>query len=629
MSENLNDYQTKNNPFVGQVLQNRYLVLSILGSGGMGAVYQARDMHFPNVNKMVAVKVIEVRGHDNGARQRLLDGFRRESELLAATSHPAIPIIYDSFVIENTCFLVMEYINGQTLEQLLEQTDELLPVLQVIEWAIQTCDVLAYLHSLQPYPVIFRDLKPANLMLDQYRRIRLIDFGIARYFQLGNKSTMVGTEGYAPPEQYRGEVGPVGDIYALGASLHHLLTKNDPRNEPPFTFDAHPIRNYNPAVPVELELIIYRALNYEATDRFPSAEAMREALRELQTRMLANPDDFQKMNDLQHSIGGVQGAQPKPIWMYPCGDEIRSQPLVVGETVYVAVYDSQLYALNRRTGATFWRYSAAGGFAASPVLGFESLYIGSEDTNFYAISALNGRQAWRFTTGAAIRGSARIFKEQVMFGSDDGYLYVLSARFGRLLWEYKVGTPVRSRPAVSESGWVYFGTDRGKFLCVRAPGELVWQFDTSRAIISSPLLRNDLVVFGSMDNNIYALERKTGWLVWQFQTDKPIVSSPTHDPDLSRLFIGSADRKLYALDLETGEVQWMFETEGQIASSPTYYKGRVYFGSVDQHVYCVNASNGALIWKYKTKGAVISSPAVDRDVVYVGSIDYYVYALPV
>ena len=100
--------------------------------------------------------------------------------------------------------------------------------------------MLTYLHGHQPQPVIFRDMKPSNVMIDQHGHIRLIDFGIARVFQPGQKGTMIGTEGYSPPEQYRGEASPAGDIYALGATLHHLLTRRDPRAEPPFSFSERP-----------------------------------------------------------------------------------------------------------------------------------------------------------------------------------------------------------------------------------------------------------------------------------------------------------------------------------------------------------------------------------------------------
>src|SRR5690349_21759924 len=262
----------------GANLQNRYLIQGVLGVGGMGSVYKARDMHFPNVTKLVAVKEILNLASDPSMREIIVKTFEREANILATLNHPAIPKIYDYFTQGDHSFLVQEYIEGKDLEAHLNETGGMLNEDLVAEWAIQLCDVLSYLHNHPPEPIVFRDMKPSNVMLDNHSHIRLIDFGIARGFTAGQKGTMIGTEGYSPPEQYRGEAGPPGDIYALGATLHHLLTKQDPRLEPPFSFSERPVRKTNPGVSVELEAIINTALNYNPAERFPSAQAMKEAL---------------------------------------------------------------------------------------------------------------------------------------------------------------------------------------------------------------------------------------------------------------------------------------------------------------------------------------------------------------
>ncbi len=135
-----------------------------------------------------------------------------------------------------------------------------------------------FLHSHKPEPIIFRDMKPSNVMINQANQVVLVDFGIAKIFRSGQKGTMIGTEGYSPPEQYRGEATPLADIYALGASLHHILTRIDPRLEPPFTFQERPIRKYNPAIYPELETVINTCLQYNPADRYQSAAATKDAL---------------------------------------------------------------------------------------------------------------------------------------------------------------------------------------------------------------------------------------------------------------------------------------------------------------------------------------------------------------
>lgn len=262
----------------GVTLQDRYLILGVLGTGGMSSVYKGRDLHFPNVTKLVAVKEMINLAADPTMYEMVVRNFEREADLLATLSHPAIPRIYDYFTHEDTSYLVMEYIEGKDLEEVLRDSDDFLAESQVLTWAIEICDVLSFLHNHQGQPIVFRDIKPSNIMVDQHAHIRLIDFGIARVFSPGQKGTMIGTEGYSPPEQYRGEAAPVGDVYALGATLHHLLTKRDPRAEAPFSFSERLVRQINSNVSPEFESVINTALAYDPKDRYPTAEAMKQAV---------------------------------------------------------------------------------------------------------------------------------------------------------------------------------------------------------------------------------------------------------------------------------------------------------------------------------------------------------------
>src|SRR5258708_22258124 len=240
---------------VGSVLQGRYKITGILGVGGMGSVYQARDMHFPNVTRHVAVKEMLNLASDNIGREVPLKYSECEANVVANASHPAIPKIFDYFSNKDRAYLVMEYINGHDLEAIVNRMPEFIPMDMVRKWAVELCDVLNYLHTHQPEPIIFRDIKPSNIMVDHQGNVRLIDFGIAKTFQSNQKGTMIGTEGYSPPEQYRGESSPAGDIYALGATLHHILTRPVPRLEPPFTLVQRPIRQTNPNLPSDFQSI--------------------------------------------------------------------------------------------------------------------------------------------------------------------------------------------------------------------------------------------------------------------------------------------------------------------------------------------------------------------------------------
>jgi tRNA A-37 threonylcarbamoyl transferase component Bud32 len=215
------------------VLQGRYKITKLIGQGGMGAIYLADDTRFSN--RVCVLK--EMLDHFNDDEQRKLatSNFLREADMLSTMHHDGIPEVYDRFSEGNRHYLVMEYIQGIDLEQKLAQESDFFDEKSVLGWAMQICDILSYLHNQKP-PVVYRDMKPANLILTKKGKIYMVDFGIARFFNPIKKGTMVGTQGYAPPEQYRGLMEPRSDIFALGATMHHLLTGRDPQEEPPFSF---------------------------------------------------------------------------------------------------------------------------------------------------------------------------------------------------------------------------------------------------------------------------------------------------------------------------------------------------------------------------------------------------------
>lgn len=251
------------------LLAGRYRITQLLGQGGMGAVYLAADTRFSA--KICVIKEMLDHFNDPEQRAQATEGFNREADFLAELKHSGIPEVYDRFTEANRHYLVMEYINGVDLEQKLLDNGQPFTEQEVIAWAIQCCDVLSYLHHQKP-PIIYRDMKPANVITTTWGKVSLVDFGIARFFNPVSRGTMIGTQGYAPPEQYRGQVEPRSDLYALGASLHYLLTGRDPQNEAPFSFP--PVRTLNEGVSEAMEALILKALDPEVENRFASADDM-------------------------------------------------------------------------------------------------------------------------------------------------------------------------------------------------------------------------------------------------------------------------------------------------------------------------------------------------------------------
>lgn len=616
----------------GNLLQERYQILGLLGVGGFSTVYQARDMRFPTVTRLCAVKEMINLAPDPRLREMALRSFEREAALLATLDHPALPTVYDYFSEGERSYLVLEYIRGRDLEAILTERGGKLEPKAVLDWAWQICEVLSYLHSHQPRPIVFRDVKPSNLMLDSRERIRLIDFGIAKVFQALERGTMVGTEGYAPPEQYRGEATPAVDVYGLGATLHHLLTGRDPRMEAPFSFAERPIHAINPEVSPALEAIIMRCLSYKAEDRFRDALAVREALSMVispTTSGLAAPTSVPMGGSGAATVapltGLVEESSRQPAWVFECGDEIRSGPAVADGLVFVGSYDKHLYALNAQSGQLQWKYKTTGSVATTPAVYKEYVLVGSADKHLYCLRRRNGMLVWRLATGGPIYSSPKAHLDHAFFGSEDSYLYAVQLSNGRLVWKATMHSPVRSSPWVTDER-VFVGSEAGYVFCLDLTGQVKWQFQARRAITSSPVVANDVVFLGAMDGMVYALDANSGWAIWRFRTRRPIISTPAVQGDV--VFIGSSDGHLYALDAISGRQLWLFKTEGQVTSSPAVWQNAVYFGSTDGFVYSLDIRKGEARWRFQTSALVVSSPAVTNGMVFVGSADKKLYALP-
>ena len=268
----------------GTILHKRYEVVKTLGQGDFGTVYQARDLRPKDTPRFVAIKQLPM--------QMIVD-CERQADLRASLVHPAIPRVFGYFATETYAYLVRELVRGKNLEEILEESPGFLAEKRVIRWALQICGALEVLHEHPVHPMVFRDLKPNNIVVDRADHVHLVDFELARVFpprffqekpykyEHFKKGFPIGTKGYSPPEQYRGVVTPRSDVYALGATLHHLLTRRDPRKEKPFTFQDHRVRLLNPAVTKSLEAIIMKAVQPSPRQRFSDARQMREALESL------------------------------------------------------------------------------------------------------------------------------------------------------------------------------------------------------------------------------------------------------------------------------------------------------------------------------------------------------------
>lgn len=257
---------------LGSVIDGKYKILNEIGHGGMSTVYLAIN---EKANKPWAVK--EVRKSCRKDFQIIRQSLIMEMELLKKLKHPRLPSIVDVIDEKDNLLIVMDYIEGNTLEKLLAEQGAQKQE-RVVEWAIQLCDVLEYLHTREP-AVIYRDMKPANVMLKSDGSVVLIDFGTAREYKEQNTgdTTCLGTQGYAAPEQFgtMGQTDARTDIYCLGATMYHLVTGHNP-SEPPY--EMYPITQWNPNLSTGLEQIIEKCTCKNPQDRYQSVRELRYAL---------------------------------------------------------------------------------------------------------------------------------------------------------------------------------------------------------------------------------------------------------------------------------------------------------------------------------------------------------------
>lgn len=266
---------------IGAVLQGRYRILGFLGRGGMGTVYQCEDLRLSG--KRWAIKEMMV--YDPASQEQIEESFKREAQMLSRLRHRNLPMIVDYFIEDSRQYLVMEYIEGENLGQVIQREGPA-SELQAMRWALELCQVLDYLHR-QEKPVIFRDLKPDNIIMTEDRHIKLVDFGLARQFEPGkHRDTQAsGSVGYAPPEQWEdaAQTDERSDVYSLGATMFYVLTGKPPSP----VYGSQRLRPYRPHLDGGAEAIVLKCLQPEPSQRYANSS---ELIRDLLLWLSKQPD---------------------------------------------------------------------------------------------------------------------------------------------------------------------------------------------------------------------------------------------------------------------------------------------------------------------------------------------------
>ncbi|MFI6724967.1 PQQ-binding-like beta-propeller repeat protein [Streptomyces atratus] len=652
-----------------RVLGGRYELVAFVGRGGMGEVWEGRDRL---IERRVAVKLLPHNRRDTTGAQL----FFREARTAGRLNHTGVVTVFDlgQDPDDGTLYLVMEFLTGRDLDMVLRE-DGPPQVPTAVGWAAQTAEALQAAHAAG---IVHRDLKPANLMLTPDGRIKILDFGIARYMASTHKSSkVIGTLAYMPPERF-GDLPPDArsDLYSLGCVLHELLTGSTPfqTTEPVAMMAAHlnttpePPGHARPGVPTALDDLVMALLAKDPGDRPASAAEVCDRLRELSIATPASGAgsdlsgaDTKTVTSPLTGAGPGAARTPVPVpgpgagTPMPAGRISRRTALRlgIGAGITAALGTGVAAAVNLFDHNTTdhktpevaskipdprlrWRYATGDAVTSSPAVVDGVVYIGSTDGSVYALDAATGKKKWAYATGDKVEGTPAVVDGVVYIGSTDGSVYALDAATGERKWAYATGDKFEAVPTAVD-GVVYIAGNKSVTALNAATGNEKWAVSCDSGL-ELPAV-DDGVVYIAGYSSVTALAAATGdekWTrrasnwgfdrndAWDLTPEDWRFTSPTVADGV--VYIGSSKR-VYALDAATGNKKWAYATGGAVGSSPTVADKVVYVGCSSKRVYALDAVTGNKKWVFDTGGEVEGAPMVADGVVYIGSFDHNVYAL--
>jgi len=586
------------------LLKERYQLGATLGAGGFSAVYRARDVQS---GREVAIKQIMLGGLNADETIQATDTFNRELSLLSALHHPQVPRIYDHFSDREHWYLVMEYLEGTTLETYLEThaaQGKPIQVDEALAMALQLCRVLEYLHTREP-PVIFRDLKPGNIIRAPGGTLCLIDFGIARQFRPGQArdTQPLGSPGYSAPEQYgRAQTTPQTDIYSLGALLHTLLSGQDPAEQPS---GLAPLRLGSSGAETELAVLAQRMRSPDPSERPATVGDVATALEAIrQTRLTQDaariwrpptPQDLPSLAGGQRAIQFHRLVPPGTNSFSLASRRVRRREVLIGLGVLAAAV----------AGGGIWRMHTP------PPLPYLAHYQGHADAVRSVAWSPDGRR--------------------IASGSNDHTVQVWdAARGGHILTYQGQGADVTA---------VAWSPDGRRIASGGADGTgQVWDATTGEHHVLTYRIHADAVtaVAWSPDGGRIASAYMDHWVqVWDATTGGHILTYPAAtatavawSPDGGRIAIAGWDQLVMVWDATTGEHVLTYPGHAATVTAVVWSPdgGRIASGSVDKTVQVWNAASGQQVLTYRghtnevtavawsPDGGRIASGSVDKTV---------------
>lgn len=662
----------------GSFLQGKsFSVGEVLGQGSFGITYHGHDL---NLNRSVAIKEFFPRNYveRNGTvvsptvppesfdYEAAKGKFIGEAQMLARFHHPNIVQVHAVFEENGTACMVMEHLDGVTLEDMLMRekclTPEVaLPYIQKIGEALE---------SLHNSNLLHRDIKPANIIVTTDGRVVLLDFGTARDFADEKTSWMTAilTPAYAPIEQYwqNAHFGVYTDVYALGATAYHLLTGTTPSQATERAAGLPLIspREKNPGIDSRVSDAIMWAMEMQIADRPRSVHEFMMALNgriargdtdtvapppeEIALQMAAATGSAPASDSVGSlpaaAVPGEPAASPQVVPpSIPQSNRFLPAAAIAASIAVIAAVSLVLLSggkkdeLPKATGGppATTAATARSAVALSPAIWAMSRGDAKRSSRSIYAGPAAPKKRWEFSASGGSESAALASNATLYFTNGRSELFSLTTE-GKPRWTFRParsgGTSEQveekdlSTPAIADNGVIYFGGLDGNFYAVSPDGKEKWQFTAGGAIHTSPAIAPDgTIYFGSSNGKFFALA-PGGKKKWEFAATDSIWSSPAIG-DNGNVYFACDDGKLRALSPE-GDLLWQFPARAWGLASPAVASdGTIYFGSADRKVYALNI-DGTLKWAFAIGQMIRSSPAIAKDgTVYVGSDDGKLYAI--
>lgn len=636
----------------GTIIANRYVIERVLGSGGMGSVYLAIDRGFPG-GRPCAIKETPTPADDPPTPQQMIrmNALREEADIMSKLHHASIPVVYDYFHWQRRHYLVMEHIEGETLNDKLKrklvETRAGFDEPAVIEWGILICNLFDYLHNQNP-PVIHRDCKPDNFIITPDNQLKMIDYGIARRLiyegDTLNPITALGAQGYAAPESYQRYGDQRTDLYSLGAMMHALLTGHDPQLVPLFEWEKFRPRRFRPTLTKEFEDIIMSCLQHDMNRRWPSAKELRHALITLREYFRRAPNtegpafigipatgmpstvkhESGTLSHTDKTITHWRALAPKIAWIFEAKGVVRSSPRLYKDSIYFGAHDSTMYRLNVHDGVLQGSLAVNGNICSDPAITEKSIFFGTEDGWMYAVDHALTRKQWNYATGKAILSSPTVIDDLVVIGSNNHLIYGFPQAGGEPRWKFETAGEVRSSFATIND-LIICGSHDQRIYALDVKGHKKWWRTTRDKVEALPVAMDNVIIIGSVDQYLYALDSELGEPIWRQRLDGCILTGAAVNEN--RIFVGSADGVITCLDARTGVEKWRYNVGSQITTDLVLRDQRVYFGCADGGMYCLDTKRKEIIWRHQAGGSIVTRPLLVNNLVIIGSLDHRVYAL--